>query len=137
MAVLGLHCFAWPFSSCAKWGLLSSCDAWVSHCGGFSCCGAQALGMCRFQQLWLPGSRSQAQQLWDKDLVAPQHVESSWIRDQTHVTCRWIVYHLATKEVQAHFFWLEQRDHGKNLGRNFWMLFWGAQLLNDMKPLQI
>ena len=25
-------------------GLLSSCSAWASHCGGFSCCGAQALG---------------------------------------------------------------------------------------------
>ena len=29
--------------------------------------------------LWLPGSRAQAQQLWD--LVASRHVESSWIRD--------------------------------------------------------
>ena len=25
-------------------GLLSSCSAWASHCSGFSCCGAQALG---------------------------------------------------------------------------------------------
>ena len=31
------------FSSCGKWGLLSSCCARVSHCGGFSC-GAWALG---------------------------------------------------------------------------------------------
>ena len=27
-----------------KWGLLSSCVAWASHCGGFSCCGTWALG---------------------------------------------------------------------------------------------
>ena len=32
-----------PFSSCGEWGLLSSCGAQASHCGGFSCCGAQAL----------------------------------------------------------------------------------------------
>ena len=31
-------------SSCGEQGLLSSCGAWVSHCGGFSCCGAQTLG---------------------------------------------------------------------------------------------
>ena len=47
-AVLGLHFCAWTFLSCSKraglgWGLLSSC-VWVSHCSGFSCCGAQALG---------------------------------------------------------------------------------------------
>ena len=31
------------FSRCCEWGLLSSCGAQASHCGGFSC-GAQALG---------------------------------------------------------------------------------------------
>ena len=29
---------AWDFSSCSEQGLLSSCSAWASHCGGFSCC---------------------------------------------------------------------------------------------------
>ena len=24
--------------------VFSSCSEWASHCGGFSCCGAQALG---------------------------------------------------------------------------------------------
>ena len=50
-------------------GLVSSYVARASHCGGFSCCRPQALG--RFnncsmwaQQLWLPGSRAQAQCLW-------------------------------------------------------------------------
>ena len=32
------------FSSCSEWGLLSSCNALASHCGGFSCCRAQAVG---------------------------------------------------------------------------------------------
>ena len=44
MAVLSLHCFAGFFSSCGEWGLLSGCSAQASHCGGFFCCGAQALG---------------------------------------------------------------------------------------------
>ena len=34
----------WVFSSCEEWGLLSTCSAQSSHCGGFSCFGAQALG---------------------------------------------------------------------------------------------
>ena len=37
-----------PFSSCSKWGLLSSCGAQASHCGGFSCCRAWALGLAGF-----------------------------------------------------------------------------------------
>ena len=32
------------FSSCGKWGLLSSCGVRASHCSGFSCCRARALG---------------------------------------------------------------------------------------------
>ena len=39
------------------------------------------------QQLWLAGSRAQAQQLWLRGLVAVQHVGSSQIRDQTPVSC--------------------------------------------------
>ena len=35
LALLGLCCCTRAFSSCG---------AWASHCGGFSCCGAQALG---------------------------------------------------------------------------------------------
>ena len=48
-AVLGLHWCAQAYSSCGKWGLLSSCIARVaSHCGGFSWSGAQALGRTGF-----------------------------------------------------------------------------------------
>ena len=42
LAVLGLCCCARAFSSCSERGLLFIVRA--SHCGGFSCCGAQALG---------------------------------------------------------------------------------------------
>ena len=36
------------FSSFGEWGLLSSCSVLVSHCGGLSCCRAQALGHAGF-----------------------------------------------------------------------------------------
>ena len=96
------------------------CGAWTSHCGGFSCCGAWALGAqaqqlwhvgpraCRLQQLvwqaqqlWLAGSRAQAQQLWCMGLDAPWHVGSSRTRDQTRVPCvgRRILNHCTTREV--------------------------------------
>ena len=44
LAVLGLCSCVWAFTSCCKLGLLSRCDVQASHCGGFSCCWAQALG---------------------------------------------------------------------------------------------
>ena len=46
-------------------GATLRCSAWASHCGGFSCCGARALGMRASvvvargrPQLWLAGIRS-------------------------------------------------------------------------------
>ena len=56
----GLHCCSDVFSSCS---------AWASHCGGFSC------------------HRAQAQSLQRRDLVAPRYVGCSRIRDHTHVSC--------------------------------------------------
>ena len=50
LAVLGLHCcqtFLWLHEQ----GLLSSCSTQASHCGGFSCCRAQALG-CVSLEVW-------------------------------------------------------------------------------------
>ena len=51
-------------------------------------------------QLWLPGSRAQAQYLRCVGLVALQHVASSWTRDQTHLSCIGgrILHHWATRE---------------------------------------
>ena len=47
------------FSRCGGQGLLSSCNAQASHCGGFSCCGAQSLA-CMGSGLPPPGSRAVA-----------------------------------------------------------------------------
>ena len=33
LAVLGIRCCAWAFSSCSEWDLLSSCSVWASHWG--------------------------------------------------------------------------------------------------------
>ena len=89
------------------------CRVRASHCSGFSCFRARALGTrasvvvahrlsscgTRAQQLWHTSSRAQAQQ-WFMGLVAPQHVGSSPARAQTHVPCigRWILNHCATRE---------------------------------------
>lgn len=64
--------------------------------------GAWSGAVARAQQLRLPGSRAQAQRLPHADLVAPQHVGSSWIRDQT-VSCvnRHIPSHWATMAASA------------------------------------
>ena len=52
------------------------------------------------RELWHMGSIAAAQGLQStgsvvEDLVVPQHVASSWTRNQTHVLCigRWILYH--------------------------------------------
>ena len=67
------------FSSCDG-GMLSSCSVQPSHCSAFSCCSAWAPGEWASVVLYI-GSR--APQLWHLGFVAPQHVGSSLIRDQT------------------------------------------------------
>ena len=44
VAVLSLCCCAWAFSSCGERGATLCCGVKASHCGGFSCCRARALG---------------------------------------------------------------------------------------------
>ena len=44
LAALGLCCCARAFSSCSERGATLHCWAWASHRGGFSGCGAPALG---------------------------------------------------------------------------------------------
>ena len=60
LAALGLFCCTQAFSSC---------DAYTSHCSGFSCCG-----------VWAPGCAG---------LVAPWHVGSSQARDTTRTLLCW------------------------------------------------
>ena len=87
------------FSSCGEQGLISSCNAQASHCSSFSC-GVQTLGTWA-QNLRLPGSTAQAQQLRCTGWAALRHVGSSWTRNRTCVCCtgRWILYHWATKAI--------------------------------------
>ena len=47
LAVLGLHCFAWVFLG-GQVGATLHCSALASHCGGFSCSDALALGCAGF-----------------------------------------------------------------------------------------
>ena len=61
------------------------------HCRGFSLAAACGLSIAVHGLRWLCHT----------GLVAPQHVESSWTRDQTPVPClgRWILIHCATRKV--------------------------------------
>ena len=99
LAVLGLHCcLGFSLVMAHRW-LLSSCSGWVSHCSGLSCFGAQALqyvgpaaATCVLQS---PGSI-----VVGLRLVAPWHVGSFQIRNQTRISCigRQILHHWATRE---------------------------------------
>ena len=92
-----VSCCMLAFFSCCKRELPSSCGARASYCGGFSCCGAWALGAWA-QCLWQVGT----------SLVypfSPQMVESSQSRDRTPILCtdRWILNHCTTREIlQVH-----------------------------------
>ena len=72
-----------------------------------------------FQQLWLVGSRAQAQQLWRTRFVVQQlwHVGSSLTRDRTRVPCigRWILSHCTTRKAQICVFSFPKRDIFSNL----------------------
>ena len=76
LAVLGLRCCAKAFAGCGERRLTLHCSARASHCGGFCCCGARALGtrasVVVARKLSSCGAR-----------VAPRHVGSSWTRDRT------------------------------------------------------
>ena len=70
-------------------GATLRCGARASHCGGFSCCQARALGSRAsvVVECGLGSCGLQAQQLWHVGLIAPRHVGSSQTRAQTCVPC--------------------------------------------------
>ena len=72
-------------------GAALHCGGQASHRGGFSCCGAQALGC------WASVAVAHG-------LVAPRHVGSSWIRDRTCALCigRQMLNHWTTREALFH-----------------------------------
>ena len=84
-SVLGLGCCGRAFSSCG---------VSASHCGGFSCCRAQALGHICFSSC-------------SKGLVA-LHVGSSQTRDWTYIPCigRWILNQWITREAPKQEFFM-------------------------------
>ena len=89
------------------------CGARASHFGGFSCCGAWALGT-RASVVVAPGLSSCGSRALEcrlsscgaQGLVAPRHVGSSRARAQTRVPCigRWILNHCATREASTYLF---------------------------------
>ena len=86
MTALGLRCCTRAFSNCGQWGLVYSCGVLASHCSGFSCCGAQTLGLSCFSSCasWAL-QHMHSVVVVHKIRVAWQHVESSWTRDRIHV----------------------------------------------------
>ena len=90
-------------------GATLRCSAQASHCGGFSCCRAQALGMRASvvvaRRLSSCGSSALEGRLSSCGLVGPRHVGSSWTRAQTWVPCigRWILNHCTTREAPLYF----------------------------------
>ena len=57
------------FSGCGEQGLRFSCSVQVSHCGGFSCCGARAVRCAGLSSCSTWALRAQAQQLWWAQLL--------------------------------------------------------------------
>ena len=89
LALMGFHCCPRAFSSCSERELLPRCCTRASHCGGFSCCGARALGLVGSVAVTLRLGCSKAG-------------GSSQTRDQTHIPCivRGILNHWTTREAQ-------------------------------------
>ena len=105
LAALGLCCCVRAFSSCVEQGAPLCCGESFSLPWLLSLrsAGSRHVG---FRQLWLMGSRAQAQQLWHMGLVALRHVGSSRTRALTCVPCigRRILNHCATREVPVCLF---------------------------------
>ena len=108
----GPSSLAWAFLPLWRAWVPVRCGAQATHCSSCARCRAQTLGVWASAQgrggfgtqaLWLRlvGSRAWPRQLWHMNLVAPQHVGASWVRDQTCVLCisRRTLTHCTTREV--------------------------------------
>ena len=73
LALQGLHCCASSFLVAGSGGysLVAACGLLITV---ISLVAEQGLQGVQAQQLWLPDSRAQTQQLWCKGLAAPRHV---------------------------------------------------------------
>ena len=113
-------------------GATLRCSVQASHCSGFSCCGARALGVqasvAVARRLSSCGSQALKHRL-STGLVALRHVWSSQTRAWTRVPCigRWILNHCTTREVPTltilEYFYMfenhceENRERQTNGGR--------------------
>ena len=122
--MLGLHCCSWAFSSCGEQGLLSSFGARASHCSGFSCCRAQALGHRDFSSCgpWVLERGLGSYGTWA--LLASWHVGSSRIRDQTCVLCtdRQIPDHWTTREAPEQITLKASPYYKLEINKNTWTM---------------
>ena len=105
------------FSCCREWGLLWGVLASAFH--GFSCSGAQALGIVGLSSCGSQAREPRLSSCDAKGLVAPQHGGSSWIRKapqhggsswirtRTSVSCigRQMLYHWTTREAPDPLFY--------------------------------
>lgn len=91
LSYFGLCCVfvtMWAFPSCGMQGLLSSCKAWASHCGGLPCCRSQVLAY-GLQQLQLRRLQSTGLVIVAQGLVALQRVGSSWVKRLNPCPLHW------------------------------------------------
>ena len=87
---LGLHCYSRALSSCSEQGFCSCWDVGASHCTGFTCYRACALGQ-EASVLLAPGFYSAGSELVPCRLSCSWRVESFQTGDLTCVLCigRW------------------------------------------------
>ena len=113
------------------WGLVSSCGAYVSCCGSFSCLehglqAMQASGAGRVRSVAVASGLSSCSS-WAREQRLNSYLESSWIRDWIRVSCigRQILYHWATREVLWAGFCANESFHFSGLNAqecNFWVV---------------
>ena len=92
LAVLGLHCCMWAFSTCSDWGLLfiAVCGRLIAVASLVAEHGLQAHGL---QQLWCTGSVVVAHRLQSAGSVVVAHGRSEERRVGKECRSRWSPYH--------------------------------------------
>ena len=122
LCLLHWHVDSLPLShqGSSEQGLLSSCGARASHCCGFSCCRAWAVGHVGFRSC---SSWALEHKLSSCSSVAPLHVGSSQIKYRTCVSWigRKILYHWATREALlcSCFRWESSATEFKNCSQSY------------------
>ena len=140
LAALGLCCCVRAFSSCGERGLLFVAVRGLLIAGS-SLVAEHGLQVCRLslvvahglQQLWLAGSRAQAQQLWCTGLVALWHVGSSRTRAQTIVPCigRWILNQCTMREAPKDFILWNILSYTS--WKYYWLLIYAFKIIPHQK----